>query len=323
VKSALVIGIADGFGLHTATTLLAAGWRISTLLRAPEKLPPYLRGIEVFTGSAASVDDVRRAAAGTQVIVFGANPPHPRWHAQAMPALDTAAAVAETTGLTLVFPANLQVYDPADGPMFGESARMRPLSRNGSVQQRMENRLALASRRGARVIILRTGDFIGAHGGYGWIDALIEPTRRGYRVLHPGPAEHIHSWANLPDVARTAGCLLTRRDELPDLATFQFSGYRASFWQLAEAMSLAGGRTVDLRPFPRRILNPLSQRAALARELGEMRYLWQHEIHLDDGFLRETLGEVPHTPLPQALNAAGLIDSGADRTLHWSYVQTV
>lgn len=322
MNSALVIGVRDGFGLHTATTLLAAGWRVTAMLREPDELPACLRGVDTFSGSSASVDDVRHAAVGADVIVFGANPPHPRWHAQAMPALDTAATVAETMGLTLVFPANLQVYDPADGSVFDESARLHPPSRNGSIQQRMESRLELASRRGARVIVLRSGDFIGAHGGYGWIDALLEPSRRGYRLLHPGPAGHIHTWANLPDVARTAACLLKRRKELPDFAAFQFSGYRVSFWQLAEAISLAGGRTVDLRPFPRRVLNPLSPRLPLARELCEMRYLWEHEIHLNDDRLRATLNEVPHTPLPEALTAAGLVAGDAGRRLHWSYVQT-
>ncbi|MEJ2654414.1 MAG: NAD(P)H-binding protein [Acidihalobacter sp.] len=322
MKSALVIGIADGFGLHTATALLATGWRVRALLREPDALPACLRGIDVFAGSSASIDDVRHAAAGVDVIVFGANPPHPRWHAQAVPALDTAAAVAETLGLTLVFPANQQVYDPEDGSVFDESARLHPVSRNGSIQQRMESRLGLASRRGARVIVLRTGDFIGAHSGSGWSEALIRPVLRGYRLLHPGPAVHVHTWANLPDVARTASCLLARRDELPDFAEFQFSGYRISFWQLAEAVSQASGKAVELRPFPKRRLNPLSARKPLARELKEMGYLWEHEIHLNDDRLRATLNEVPHTPLPEALTVAGLVASAGERNLHWSYVQT-
>lgn len=322
MNTALVIGVTDGFGLHTATALLATGWRIRALLREPDALPACLHGIDVFTGSAASIDDVRHAAAGVDAIVFGANPPHPRWHAQAVPALDTAAAVAETLGLTLVFPANQQVYDPEDGSVFDESARLHPISRNGSIQQRMESRLELASRRGARIIALRTGDFIGAHSGCGWSGALLKPVRRGYRLLHPGPTGHVHTWANLPDVARTASCLLARREELPGFAAFQFSGYRSSFWQLAEAVSVASGKAVELRPFPRRLLNPLSPAVPLARELGDMRYLWEHDIHLNDDRLRAVLDEVPHTPLPQALIAAGLVVPAVERRLHWSYVQT-
>jgi nucleoside-diphosphate-sugar epimerase len=322
MNTALVIGVTDGFGLHTATALMATGWCVRALLRKPDVLPACLRGTDVFAGSSASIDDVRHAAAGADVIVFGANPPHPRWYAQAMPALETAATVAETMGLTLVFPASLQVYDPAHGNVFDEDSRMHPLSSNGSIQQRMESRLELASRRGARIIVLRTGDFIGAHSGYGWSGELLKPVLRGYRLLHPGPAEHVHTWANLPDVARTASCLLARREELPGFAAFQFSGYRSSFWQLAEAVSVASGKAVELRPFPKRPLNPLSPAVPLARELSEMRYLWEHDIHLNDDRLRAVLDEVPHTPLPQALTAAGLVVPAAERRLHWSYVQT-
>ena len=39
-----------------------------------------------------------------------------------------------------------------------------------------------------------------------------------------------------------------------------------------------------------------------------MRYLWRHEVSLNERRLRTALnGQVPHTPLPEALCAAGLV----------------
>jgi hypothetical protein len=40
------------------------------------------------------------------------------------------------------------------------------------------------------------------------------------------------------------------------------------------------------------------------RELLAMRYLWERPHALDGASLRALIGDVPHTPLPQALRAA-------------------
>lgn len=307
MERALIIGATGGFGGHTAAALLADGWQVRALMRDPGKSPDWLSGIEPFAGDASRIDDVRRAAEGMDIVVYGANVPYPRWAREALPLLEPTATIAEEMQLTLVFPGNVYGYDPADGPEFGESAPMRPVSRKGAIRQHMEQRLETASRRGAQVILLRAGDFIGDHCRGNWINALVKPTRRGFRLLYPGPAELEHTWANLPDVGRAISGLLARRENLPTWAPFHCAGYRASFAQLAEAASRASGKPVVLRPFAWWQMRLLSPFLPFVRELREMRYLWQHKVNLDEERLRTALsGQVPHTPLPDALLAAGL-----------------
>ncbi len=308
MKRALVIGVTGGFGGHTAAALLADGWQVRALMRDPGKAPSWLSGIEPFAGDAARIDDVRRAAEGVDVIVYGANIPYPRWAREALLLLEPTATVSEEMRLTLVFPGNVYAYDPADGPEFDETAPVRPICRKGAIRQRMEQRLETASRRGAQVILLRAGDFIGDHCRGNWINVLLKPTRRGFRLLYPGPVELEHTWAYLPDVGRTIVDLLARRESLPAWAPFHFAGYRASCAQLAEAASTASGKPVILRPFAWWQMRLLSPFVPLVRELREMRYLWQHKVNLDEERLRTALsGQVPHTPLPDALRAAGLL----------------
>lgn len=307
MKRALVIGASGGFGGHTAAALLADGWQVRALMREPGRSPSWLSGIEPFAGDAARIDDVRRAAEGVDAIVYGANLPYPRWAREALSLLEPTATVAEEMRLTLVFPGNVYAYDPADGPEFDETAPMRPICRKGAIRQRMEQRLEAASGRGAQVILLRAGDFIGDHCRGNWIDALLKPTRQGFSLQRPGPADHVHSWAYLPDVGRTVGALLARRESLPAWAPFHFAGHRVSFAQLAEVASAAGNRPVTLRAFPWWQMRLLSPFVPLVRELHEMRYLWRHEVNLNERRLRTALnGQVPHTPLPEALRAAGL-----------------
>jgi nucleoside-diphosphate-sugar epimerase len=308
MKLALLIGATGGFGGHTAAALLAAGWQVRALMREPGKSPAWLQGIEPVAGDASSIGDVRRAAEGVDVIVYGANVPYPRWAKEALPLLEPTATVAEENKLTLVFPGNVYGFDPTDGPEFDEAAPMHPISRKGTIRQRMEQRLETASGRGAQIILLRAGDFIGAHCRSNWINVLLKPTRHGFRLLYPGPVELEHTWAYLPDVERTIVDLLAHRESLPAWAPFHFAGYRASFAQLAEAASTASGKPVELRPFAWWQMRLLSPFVPLVRELREMRYLWQHKVNLDEERLRTALrGQVPHTPLPDALHAAGLL----------------
>jgi hypothetical protein len=245
-----------------------------------------------------------------EVIVYGANVPYPRWHREALPLLEPSVQVAEEQGLTLVFPGNVYGYDPNDGPDFDEEAPFRPVSRKGAIRQRMEQRLRLASTRGAQILLLRAGDFIGAHAGSTWMHVLSKTTDHGYRLLRPGLADLVHTWANLPDLACVVSRLLQRRDRLPAFAPFHFEGYRVTFNELVAVIQAASGKQVKVRPFPWWLVTLLAPLIPFLRELKEMRYLWQQEVNLDGTRLREALdGEIPNTPLPEALAAAGIIQT--------------
>lgn len=308
MKQALVIGVTGGFGGHVASALLDDGWRVKALMRNPDKSPPWHRGLEVIQGDARQIEDVRRAAEGVEVIVYGVNIPYPRWAREAMPLLEPSVKVAEERGLTLVFPGNVYVFDPQEGPLFDEAAPTNPVSRKGMLRQLMELRLRQASQHGARILLVRAGDYIGDHARSTWMQVLTKSTDRGYRLLRPGAADLVHTWANLPDVARAVSRLLRQREQLPAYAPFHFEGYRVTFNQMVAAMQEAGGRSVSLWPFPWWAVTLLAPLVPFLRELREMRYLWQQELNLDGARLREALdGEVPHTPLPEALVAAGIV----------------
>jgi nucleoside-diphosphate-sugar epimerase len=312
MKQALVIGATGGFGGHVAVALLDDGWGVKALIRDPAKSPPRRQGIEVVQGDARRIEDVRRAAAGVAVIVYGVNAPYPRWEDQALPLLEPSVKLAEKSGLTLVFPGNVYGYDPKDGPDFEEETPVNPVSRKGAIRVRMERRLQQASRHGAQILLLRAGDYIGAHAGSTWMHVLTKATDHGYRLLRPGPTDLVHTWANLPDVARVVTRLLQRRDRLPAFAPFHFEGYRVTFKEMVEAMQAASGRPVKVRPFPWWAVTLLAPFVPFLRELQEMRYLWQQEVNLDGTRLHKMLGdEVPDTPLPEALAAAGIIQTRA------------
>lgn len=319
MKTALIMGITGGFGGHVAQALARKGYSIRILMRDPGKLPQHFKGAEVIMGDAAKIEDVRTAADGVDLVVYGVNPPKYRWVGVVLPLLETIARVAEEKNLTVVFPGNVYVFDPKDGPLFDENAPHNPVSIKGQMRKEMETRLKIASKNGARIIIIRMGDFIGENLVSAWLQYLVKQTKKGYALAAAGKRDLIHTWAYLPDVGRTVAELAQKKEALEVFSVFHFKGYRASFNDIAQAIEQASGQPVSMGSFPWIALKLLSPFNKMFREMLEMRYLWKREINLDETRLAGTLGKaVPHTPLAEALLECGVVErpAGSGQPLH-------
>lgn len=308
MKTALVMGITGSFGGHVAQALAQQGWTIRALLRNSAALSSQFSGVQIYKGDAADIDSIRAAARGANVIVYGVNPPYNHWAATVVPWLDNTATIAEELGATLVFPGNVYIFNPADGPEFDESTRANPITEKGKLRQAMEERLQRAVQHGARVIIVRAGDFIAAGAKSAWLQSLIKKTKHGYTLSAPSELCLTHTWAYVPDLAHTVAALVAGRDTLPPFSVFHFRGYRLSFSELAAAMHTASGQKVVLKKFPWWILRLAAPSSTFVRMVFEMRYLWEYELNLSDAKLRAALQQhVAHTPISQALLDSGLV----------------
>jgi nucleoside-diphosphate-sugar epimerase len=307
MKTALIMGITGGFGGSAAQALARQGWNIRALMRDPARLPQRFQGAEVTTGDAGDIQAVRKAAQGADLIVYGVNPPGYNWKGVAVPMLDNTARVAEEAGATVIFPGNVYVFDPANGPDFDENAPLRPVTGKGKMRAEMETRLKQASENGARVIVLRMGDYIGENAPSAWFGVIAKRTANGFKLATPGPRDLAHTWAYLPDAARTVAALADKRDDLPAWNVFHFAGYRMSLNHIARTLEQVSARRVRTTGFPWLAIRLMAPFSALFRGLLEMRYLWKREVNLQDTRLERVLGRpVPHTPLPQALMEVGL-----------------
>lgn len=316
MKTALIMGITGGFGGHVAQALARKGYTIRALMRDPAKLPKRFKGADVCIGDAANIDNVRAAAEGVDLIIYGVNPPKYRWEGVVLPLIENTARVAEEKKLTVVFPGNVYVFDPKDGPVFDETSPHHPISAKGRLRVQMEARLQQASQQGARIIIIRMGDFIGQNLSSAWLNVLIKPTRKGYRLAAAGPRDHVRTWAYLPDVGRTVADLVDSKLRLEPFSVFHFRGYQTSFNEIAKAMEQASGKNVTASRFPWLALRVMSPFNKLFRGLLEMRYLWNKEVNMNEARLRKALGgQVPHTLLVDALLETGLITHRVEMNL--------
>ena len=156
----LVLGATGGVGGEMARQLRDAGWRVRAMKRGA--VPERRDGIDWVGGDAMDARDVREAARGCAVIVHAVNPPgYRRWSELVLPMLDHTIAAAKAEGATIVLPGNVYNYGADAFPLLAEDAPQHPATRKGAIRVEMERRLELASREGARVLIVRAGDFFG------------------------------------------------------------------------------------------------------------------------------------------------------------------
>jgi nucleoside-diphosphate-sugar epimerase len=330
-KTALVIGATGGIGGEVARAFNRHGWQVRGLCRNPDAAKrdgAWLGPVEWVAGDAMVEADVMRAATGAAVIFHGANPPgYKNWRELAIPMLRNSIGAARKAGARLIFPGNVYNFGPDAGAFVDEASPQHPLTRKGTVRVEMERMLLSASADdGARVLIIRAGDFFGSHQPASWFrDAMVKPGKPLKSVVYPGEPNAGHAWAYLPDLAEAVAQLADREASLPAFDSFHFGGY----WfergvEFAEAVRRASQiPDLPIRRFPWIFVYMGSPFVTFFREAIEMRYLWRTPLRLNNSKLVALIGKEPHTPVEEALRTTlaelgciqGVVEDRLDRSV--------
>jgi len=286
---------------------------VSSLVRpgAAGRAPVGTEILQVRISNRAAIID---AARGTDIVLHALNSPYTEWNRHALPLAYVAIEAAETSGATLMLPGNIYNYGRRMPPVLDESTPMRPTARKGQLRVSIEERMREASDRGMRAVILRSGDFFGSGRG-SWFDLVITKELAQGRVTYPGPFDLVHEWAYVPDFAATLLRLAAVRDTLPTFATFGFPGHAITGRELGDAISRALERDIELKRMTWWFVRTFGRILAMGRELAEIAYLWELPHRIAGDKLRAAIGEVPHTPLDQAVaNALKALGFGRQRS---------
>lgn len=312
----LVLGATGGIGGEVARQMRAAGWEVCALTRDVDRARRENAGFSWIKGDALNRQEVLAAAHGCAVIVHAVNPPGYRnWAELVMPMIDNTVAAAIAEGATIVLPGTVYNFGPDAFPVLHEDSPQHPQTRKGAIRVQLEQRLQQASRQGARVLIVRAGDFFGARVANNWFaQGLVKPGKPVHAVSYPGEPGVAHQWAYLPDVARTMLELIERRASLDAFARFHMAGHvDTDGTQMTRAIQRVVLRRTGHQPrvgrFPWWLMKLIAPFVVTVREMLEMRYLWQTPLLLDNRRLVAALGQEPHTPLEQAVEAT-LADLG-------------
>ncbi|OPA99795.1 hypothetical protein BFW87_03515 [Pseudomonas fluorescens] len=310
MSKVLVLGATGGIGGEVARQLSAAGWEVCALTRDVDKARSANAAFTWLKGDALDREAVLAAARGCTVIVHAVNPPGYRnWAELVLPMIDNTIAAAIAEGATIVLPGTVYNFGPDAFPVLHEDSPQHPQTRKGAIRVQLEQRLEAASRQGARVLIVRAGDFFGGKAANSWFSqGLVKPGKPVHTISYPGAPGLTHQWAYLPDVARTMVELLARRASLDAFACFHMAGHEdTDGTQMSRAIQRVVLRRTGQQPgvgrFPWWLLKLAAPFVVTFRELQEMRYLWNTPLRMDNTRLVEVLGREPHTPLEQAVEA--------------------
>ncbi len=311
-RQVLVLGANGRLGRVIASAFADAGWNVLAQVRRPAE-EAQDRRIRFITVAVKDVAKMVKAAQGSTVVVHAINPLYTQWETTVMPLAEAAMDIAQGLGATLMFPGNVYNFGSTMPAVLRETGAQIPSTRKGEIRRAVELAMLSRANQGLRSIVIRAGDFFGGPGRGNWFDqAIVTKLHKGV-FTYPGPTDLSHAWAYLPDLAKTFVKVAEVRDQFAAFETLHFPGHTVDGAELMAAVQMAAkelnlpgaaDKPLKLSRLPWGIIGLVGLLMPLWRELWRMRYLWHEAHHLSGKKLRAAIGEIPHTPLDEALRAA-------------------
>jgi nucleoside-diphosphate-sugar epimerase len=280
-NTVLVLGPTGRMGRNAAIAFEAAGWEVRLFDRKK--------------------DNLWDAAWGASVIVNCWNPPYTHWAAEVSGQTADVIEVAKATGATVIIPGNVYVYGEQAPARFGAGTPHLATNPLGRIRVDME---AAYRKSGVQTINVRAGDYLDTEASGNWFDMIIaKPVPKGF-IKYAGPLDCMHAFTFLPDVAASMVALAEKRHVLGQYEDVAVPSFNLTAHELADAISDVVGKDIKAKRMPWWPLKMLGLVWPLGRKIVEMRYIWSKPHHIDATRHAELCGEVPMTPLHDALAQA-------------------
>jgi len=304
----LILGGTGSIGYAVTANLLARRIPVTLFVRnraKAERLFPEHDGLELREGDAQDAALLNRLAADKTMVFHGLNYPYNRWFGNMDTVTAKVIAAASLNRATVVFPGN--VYGFGLNPSIREDSPAAPKAKKGALRLALEGQLREAAEAGrCRVLNVRLPDFWGPNA----VNAGTVPIFRGALAGKPMPwllnADLPHQFAYTPDAAGAIVRLWLRAQqpgsafrpyEVVNYGGTTVPSIRQFFGELA---NVAGTRAA-VKVYPKWLMKAVGLFDPVVRELGEMFYLYENTVALDDAKFRRLLPDFRETPLRQAM----------------------
>ena len=296
----VIVG-AGPIGSAVATRLAAPGTQVRLVTRSGKG--PDVAYIERVAADATDTGRLVEVARGARVIYNCANPSYHRWVTDWPPLAASLLQTAEKTGAVLVTMSNLYGYGPVDHPMT-ESEPERPGGPKGKVRAAMWAEALAAHREGrVRATEARASDYFGPGvAGQSHVGRAIPRILRGRPVRVLGSPEVLHSWTYIPDIATILVRLGTEERAWGRVWHVPTNAPLSQRELLTQVARIVGKGIPTVRSYASWQLRLAGLFSPMVRELGEVRYQFDHPFVMDSSAAQATFGMQP-TPMDQALRA--------------------
>lgn len=277
-KTVLILGASGKVGAHCKTAFEAAGWQVRTFNR--------------------KTDDMTQSAIGADVIVNGMNPPNYHDWAGILPQITRdVIAAARASGATVILPGNVYVFGNRPGD-WSEETPHAPCSSKGHIRAEIER---MYRDSGVQTINLRAGNFIDPDRNGDVFSIMIAGGLAKGKMGLPAAPEVTQVWAFMPDLARAMEVLADKRETLGQYEDVHFPGYAMSYADIRAELETCLGTSLRYGRFPWWAMRLASPVWELARELLEMRYLWDTPHRLTSDKYARLLPGFKVTPFQEVL----------------------
>ncbi len=309
----IIVGATGRLGAACVQAFANANWRVSAIARSiPVAKVSFNSLIDWIAVDIADAHAAGFAISKADVLIYAANPPYTKWRDKALSMAKSALDLAEAKGATFFLPGNVYNFGETMPTLLTEQTPQSPNTVKGKIRCEIEDEISTRATHGLRAATLRAGDFFGAGSG-SWFDLFIAKSIHRGKLIYPGPLDVMHAWAYLPDLARAFVALANTQLAKPFSGHefFHFAGHGEKgrdFLDALESVARTRGDSPD-RPLSRGTMpwgayRVLKHVVPILREVVEMEYLWRVPHALDGTKLRSVIGDVPHTPLKEALGFA-------------------
>ncbi len=279
-KTVLILGASGKIGAHSAAAFRDAGWQVRLYDRKS--------------------GDMTAAAKGVDVIVNGLNPPAYHNWAKLIPEISRQViAAAKASGATVIIPGNVYNFGATPG-VWSETTPQQATTRKGRIRIEMEQTYRASN---VQTVILRADNFIDPDQNGDVMSLIYLRAIAKGKITAAGKTDVMQAYCYLPDWARAAVALAELRDRLQTFEDIPFAGHAFTVLDLQQELQQTLRRKISITRFPWLVMTLAAPFWELARELNEMRYLWNTDHQLDGAKLARLLPGFEPTDLRTVMTA--------------------
>lgn len=298
-----ILGGRGRLGRAVAKAFLDAGYQVRAITR-DGTLPAELAGAEAFAADALDRQSLVAATRGMDIVFNGLSPVYPDW-SSVLPMAENVMAACHANGALHMVAGTVYNFGSPMPAVISEDTPQRPTTDKGRIRAEQEELYRNEADAGrVRTVLLRAGDFFGGKGTGSWFDLIIASKLAKGVYTAPGPVDLVHAWAYLPDLARTFVALADRRESLGAYESFNLPGHSLTDLEIKAAMGRVTGRKLRLASMPWWVLRAGSPFVPMWKAIVSMSYLRFEPHRLVSMRLGAAIGEIPHTPLDEAVKGA-------------------
>lgn len=298
-----ILGARGRLGRAVAKAFLDAGYEVRAITR-DGKLPAELNGAKAVVADALDRQSLVDATRGIDIIFNGLSPVYSDW-SSVLPMAENVMAASHANGALHMVAGTVYNFGSPMPAEITEDTPQHPTTEKGRIRAAQEQLYRSEADAGrVRTILLRAGDFFGGKGTGSWFDLVIASKFAKGVYTAPGPVELVHAWAYLPDLANTFVALADKWERLGPYENFNFPGHSLTDLEIKAAMERVSGRRLRLASMPWWVLRAGSPFVAMWKAIVSMSYLRFEPHRLVSSRLEPVIGEIPRTPLDEAVKGA-------------------